>query len=141
MTLSPGAQLVVGSYSSPEAVCYVFPAAQDGTQPLLHLENRSTGDHLYTAWQTEIMGATMGGYAIKDVCCHVYASPAPGCIPLYRLSKRGTWCRFYTTAEAERDNLISIHGFTTDGVACYVPQDSVGGAVILYRIRRISDRD
>ncbi len=141
MTLLPALQSLEGGYSPAEAVCCVFPTRRSETQPLLHLENRSTGDHLYTEWQAEIAEVTKGGYAIKDTCCYVYTTPGPGRIPLYRLSKPGTWCRFYTTAEVERDNLISIHGFTTDGVACYAPQDSLGGARILYRMRRMSDRE
>jgi len=139
MTLSPGLQSLRGDYSPPEKVCYVFAIARPETEPLFHLENGSSGDHLYTARSTEISEAAGWGYAFKDTCCYVYPAAAPGRTPLYRLSKPGTWCHFYTTSEAERDDLVQFHGFTAEGVVCYVPQDLVDGARVLSRLRKVSD--
>jgi len=141
MTLNPGLQLAMGKYSPPKVVCYVFSAAQDGTQPLFHLVKQATGDHLYTARLTEITEAAELGNAFEDTCCYVYAAPGPGRVPLYRLLKDSTWCHYYTTSESARDSLVTVHGYTVEGVACYVPQDSVGGAVPLYRMQRKSVRE
>jgi hypothetical protein len=138
LTLWPAAQVALGGYSRPEVVCNVFPVAQEGTQPLLHGENQATGDHLYTTSPTEIPDAGRGAYAFKDTCCHVYPASGSGRVPLYRLSKSGTWCHFYTTSESARDSLVTMHGWTAEGVACYVPDDSVAGAKKLYRVRRTS---
>jgi len=136
MSLSPALLSVTGDYSPGEAVCYVFPRPLPETYPLLHLENQSTTDHLYTARTSEITEAAQWGYAFRDTTCYVYPSPAPGCLPLYRLCKHGTWCHFYTIDEAERDRVIRLQGFTDEGIACYVPQDPVEGARILYRLRK-----
>jgi hypothetical protein len=128
--------MTMGAYLLPKPVCYVFSVAADETQPLFHLENQSTGDHLYTARKPEISEASESGYALRDTCCHVYSAPGPGRIPLHRLVKSGTWCHFYTTSETARDSLVAVQGYTIEGVAGYVPQDSVAGAVMLYRLQR-----
>jgi len=125
----------MGRYSLPKAVCYVFLAAQDETQPLFHLVKQATGDHLYTARSTEIPEAAEGGYTFKDTCCHVYPAPGPGGVPLYRLLKDGSWCHLYTTSKSALDSLVTVHGYRDEGVACYVPQDSVGGVMTLYRMQ------
>jgi hypothetical protein len=135
MTLSPGPQMAMGRYSPPRAVCYVFSTARDETQPLFHLVKQATGDHLYTARSTEIPEAAERGYALKDTCCQVYLAPGPGRVPLYRLLKDGTWCHLYTTSDSARDSLVTVRGYKDEGVACYVPQDSIGGAMTLYRMQ------
>lgn len=141
MTLWPGPQFAMGRYSPPKAVCYVFLDAQDETRPLFHLMKQATGDHLYTARSTEIPEAAAQGYAFRDTCCYVYPAPGPGRVPLYRLLKDGSWCHLYTTSESARDSLVKVHGYAAEGVACYVPQDSVGGAMTLYRMQPKPARD
>jgi len=138
MTLSPGLQRMVGGYSAAEPVCYVPRTAGSGTQPFFHLANPSTGDHLYTARASEISEAAQWNYTFADTCCYVYADSASGRLPLFRLFKEGTWCHFYTTSESARDSLAGFHGYKMEGVACYVRSDSLGGARVLYRMRRVS---
>ena len=138
MTLTPALQSVTGSYSTPEVACYVLATAQAETQPLYHLQNQSTSDHLYTTRASEISEAAQWGYALHDTCCYVYSAPAPGRVPLYRLNKPGVWCHFYTTDEGKRDMLVAVGGFRDEGVACYVPAEATEGTRVLFRMKRKS---
>jgi len=137
MTLSPGLQNLMGEYVNAGTVCRVFLTERPATVPFYHLENESSTDHLYTASRDEADKALGGGYRLKDTY-YVYTSPANGGIALYRLSLPGVPCHYYTTAETTRDSLIATDGYTYEFVACYVPPDSVGGARLLYRMKKIS---
>jgi len=139
MTLHPALHSSMGGYSLAQPVCRVFRARMPATQPLVHLENSSTGDHLYTTRLTEISEAAQWGYAFRDTLCYVFATPGPDRVPLFRLWKEGAWCHFYTTVEAERDSMVRMHGFTAEGEACYVPQEEISGAVLLYRMQKVSE--
>ena len=50
------------------------------------------------------------------------------------LSGQGHGDHFYTTSSAERDSAVSVNGYRTEGVACYVFANPATGTTPLYRL-------
>lgn len=56
-------------------------------------------------------------------------------VPMYRMVNNSIGDHFYTISASERDNALSIYGYTYEGVACYAYSRQVEGVTPLYRLR------
>jgi hypothetical protein len=95
------------------------------------------GHHLYTVDATECQGALQHDFRWQGIQCYVYP-PAPppagqGSTPFFRLANRDSGDHFYTINPAGRDGAAS-HGYTYEGIACYVFGNAQPGTVPLFRL-------
>ena len=70
----------------------------------------------------------------------VFNRQLPNTIPLYRLSKplagRDSPERYYTTSKTKVDDLVSNHGWTSEGILAYVSRGLDGGTKPLYHLSK-----
>ena len=70
----------------------------------------------------------------------VFNRQMPNTLPLYRLSKplagRDSPERYYTTSKTKVDNLVSNHGWASEGILAYVSRGLDGGTKPLYHLSK-----
>lgn len=130
-------------YQQEGTACFVFPptiAQPPGTVRWhrLYLGGKQH-NHFYTTSDSERDGASQKfGYKKEGTACFVYPPDKPqppNTIPLFRLYSNSQIDHFYTTSETERDLAVKKHGYTYEGISCYVYSNPVlNGLVKLHRL-------
>ncbi len=101
------------------------PIAESVT--MYRLYNPNSGEHFYTASQSEIDTIVAAGWKNEGVA---WKAPKKSKTPVYRLYNPNAGDHHYTTNEAEKDNLISV-GWNDEGIGWY-SDDNKG--IVLYRL-------
>jgi len=102
-------------------------------------EFKNDSYHFYTADQDEAASfKTRSGWVYQGIIGHVFPASAhpSGTVPLYRLVKAQKFQtnHRYTLDKAEYDKAIASHGWTGEGICCYVSSSQVAGTVALLRL-------
>ncbi|MFA5902497.1 MAG: RHS repeat-associated core domain-containing protein [Desulfobacula sp.] len=111
--------------------------------PFFRLYKGANKDHLYTTNPEERDKAIAEGYTYERIEGSISNRNATGMVPLYRLLYNDGTKKdhFYTTSVVEKDAAIANSGYVTEGIAGYVYENSVPGAVAMYRLYSAGDKD
>jgi hypothetical protein len=93
---------------------YTYVAQQPGLVPFYRCL-KGNGKRFYTT-----SDICEGAGPSEGILGYVAGGSACGSIPLFRLYKGVENAHFYTISEAERDNAVSMYGYTYESVAGYV---------------------
>lgn len=117
-------------YTSEGIQCLIYTKQVEGSVPLYRYFNGQ--DHFYTTNSNEIGTTTPGqvgryGYKSEGIAGYCFPHVRQGTVPLYRYYKGSGVDHFYTTNIAEIGTAVSghvgLHGYKSEGVACYVIED------------------
>lgn len=100
--------------------------AETEKQAMYRLYNRSTGEHFYTANDTERDKLTASGWKYEGIGWY---APQTSSTPVYRMYNPGSGDHHYTTNVNERDMLVKA-GWKYEGIGWYSDDNK---AVPLYR--------
>ncbi len=102
---------------------YAYPSQITGTLPVYRFYNSTTGDHFYTASESE-----------KDSISQA---------PVYRFYNPTTKHHFYTASESERSIVAntSQSGYLPEGIAYYAYNTQITGTLPVYRFNNSSTGD
>ncbi|KAH9913140.1 uncharacterized protein BXZ73DRAFT_107015 [Epithele typhae] len=107
----------------------VPPECCDSTVPLFRAYQISATDHFYTTNATERdIAVARLNYTNEGTAAQVFPAAvsgaerdhACGSVPFYRLYQPSVIDHFYTTDAQERDNAVTLLGYSYEGVAGYV---------------------
>ena len=134
------AQVSPSAYAIEGTAFYAFTSQADGTIPIYRSLNGTTGDHFYTASDTE-KDAT--GYTYEGVAFYAYATQIDGTSPVYRFRNPLTGDHFYTASAAEKNALQNNPqwGYVYEGTAFYVFESQADGTSPVYRFFNASNGD
>ncbi len=93
---------------------YLYHAAQTGLVPF-HRCKKGNNKNFYT-----VSGSCEGGGALIGVIGQIAKGTDCGATPLYRLYNGNSGDHFYTTSAGERDNAVSMYGYSYENIAGYV---------------------
>jgi peptidoglycan hydrolase-like amidase len=110
-------------YTADGIAFYVFAAQSNGTSPVYRFYNSSTGDHFYTASESEKNSISLS--------------------PVYRFYNSSTGDHFYTASESEKTILSnnSQSGYLPEGIAFYAHSNQANNTVPIYRYYNSSTGD
>ncbi|EJF64996.1 hypothetical protein DICSQDRAFT_52843, partial [Dichomitus squalens LYAD-421 SS1] len=111
--------------------------------PLLRAYSSSATAHFYTTNATE-MDAFINDadhYISEGVAAQILpsATQAPTAVPLFRMYNTKSTDYFYTANTTQRDDLLSLGNYVSQGVTGYVYPDQECGTVPLYRVDQRTD--
>ncbi|MBQ9607953.1 MAG: hypothetical protein IJV15_00750 [Lachnospiraceae bacterium] len=103
------------------------PIAKEGYSSMYRLYNPNSGEHFYTANETEKDNLSNLGWKYEGVA---WNAPDSSDTPVYRLYNPNAGDHHYTTSKSEKDTLVSL-GWKDEGIGWY-SSDKNGQA--LYRL-------
>ncbi len=102
--------------------------------PLYRLRNSQTGDHLYTANLTEVIGALNSGFVPEGIAGYVDQANNGSETALYRLRQIASGFHFYTTSQSEETTLVGSGQYANEGIAGYVSSSSGSNLLTFLRL-------
>ncbi|KAJ7286868.1 hypothetical protein C8J57DRAFT_1049238 [Mycena rebaudengoi] len=112
--------------SGPTVAARIFKHQLGPTVPLYRLNNKKSGDRLYTRSTSERNAAArMGEYTQEGdgIAGYVYATQICESVPLYRLYNGHAQDHLYTADEGERHDAVGGKGYILEGIAGYVVEN------------------
>lgn len=108
--------LLTKGYVSEGITGYIYGVRKEGSAPLYRAYSRATGDHIYTASESEAKG---GGYTYEGIIGYIASSDNAKTTPIYRLYNAAIGDHFYTASSDEATGAIQ-NGYKAEGITGYL---------------------
>ena len=113
----------------------VSPSSSSSSRtPIYRMYNRLTSEHLYTTSSTEYGKCGSGAYRDWKAEGIAWYAPTNSSTPVYRLYNPVSGDHHYTNSAGERNSLVNMYGWRSEGVAFYSAASSDGGSTAVYRV-------